>query len=145
MGQIVKSVWCSLPEHFSNIHLDEYVIMPNHFHGILQNDGSVVAKVREKVEAKVGAKVGAKQVVSASPHLQNGTTTGSFSSIIQNFKSVSTRKINKFRSNPGCPAWQRNFYERVLRNENELFRAREYIANNPMQWELDKENPTNCR
>ena len=138
MGQIVKSVWCSLPEHFSNIHLDEYVIMPNHFHGILQNDGSV--------GAKAGAKVGATaQFHRASPCLQNGTVAGSFCSIVQNFKSVSSRKINKFRGSTGCPVWQRNYYERVIRNENELSRAREYIVNNPLKWELDNENPINCR
>ena len=65
--------------------------------------------------------------------------------VLYNFKTVSTRKINRFRNNPGCPVWQRNYYERVIRNEDELSRARQYIANNPMKWELDKENPDNCR
>ena len=153
MGRIVKSVWSGMPEHFASIYLDEYAIMPNHFHGILH--------INESVEV-----VGAKQGSSALPafdlrstkgkageafalplQLQpvRGSVSGSLSSIIQNFKSVSTRKINNFRNNPGCPIWQRNYYERVIRNEVELSRAREYIINNPMKWELDKENPVNCR
>jgi REP element-mobilizing transposase RayT len=64
---------------------------------------------------------------------------------MQNFKSVSTRRINKLRDNTGCPVWQRNYYERVIRNEQELTRAREYIVNNPMKWALDKENPLNAK
>jgi hypothetical protein len=80
----------------------------------------------------------------ASP-LRNGTLTGSLGSIMQNFKSVSTRRINKLRDNTGCPVWQRNYYERVIRNEHELVNAREYIANNPMKWALDKENPLNAK
>jgi REP element-mobilizing transposase RayT len=67
--------------------------------------------------------------------------SGTLCSIVQNFKSVSTRKINHHRITPGCPVWQRNYYERVIRNEHELSRAREYIVINPMQWALDRENP----
>jgi REP element-mobilizing transposase RayT len=66
------------------------------------------------------------------------------SEIIRGFKTFSSRRINELRNNPGCPVWQRNYYERVFRNENELARAREYIVNNPLKWELDKENPINC-
>ena len=157
MGRVVESVWCQLPEHFTNIHLDEYMIMPNHFHGILHINEFV------GVVGVVGV-VGAKQGSSALPafdlcgnlgkagealalplHHLRGSASGSLCSIVQNFKSVSTRKINRLRNNPGCPVWQRNYYERVIRNEDELSRAREYIVNNPMKWELDKENPVNCR
>jgi putative transposase len=45
------------------------------------------------------------------------------------------------RETPGVPVWQRNYYEHVVRDENELHRIREYIANNPLQWEVDRENP----
>lgn len=61
------------------------------------------------------------------------------------FKSVVTKRINAMRAGAGAPVWQRNYYERVIRDENELSRAREYIVNNPMQWELDRENPAYCR
>jgi putative transposase len=69
---------------------------------------------------------------------------GSLGAIIQNFKSVSTRKINKIRDNPGCPVWQRNYYEHVIRNEIDLANIRQYIADNPLKWDLDENNPANA-
>jgi REP element-mobilizing transposase RayT len=61
--------------------------------------------------------------------------------IIRAFKTFSARLINESRATPGAPVWQRNYYEHVVRGENELSRIREYIANNPLQWEMDRENP----
>ena len=82
---------------------------------------------------------------NASPLLPNnrphGTKPGSLSSIVQNYESVTTRKINKIRRIPGQKLWQRNFYEHIIRDENNLKRIREYIINNPLKWELDNENP----
>lgn len=69
----------------------------------------------------------------------------SIGSIIAGFKYQTTKHINIIRNNPACPVWQRNYYERVIRDENELARAREYIVNNPLKWDLDQENPLNCR
>lgn len=65
------------------------------------------------------------------------------SEIVRQFKTFSAKRINQRRNNPGCPVWQRNYYERVIRNDDELTRAREYIFNNPLKWALDKENPVN--
>jgi putative transposase len=64
--------------------------------------------------------------------------------IVWGFKTFSSRRINVLRNNPGCSIWQRIYHERVIRNEPELISAREYIVNNPLKWELDKENPINC-
>lgn len=158
IGLIVSECWQRIPVHFPDIEVDEFIVMPNHFHAILL-----------KTEP-MGANVGAKQGVSASPafgedshkveykdqgeagkafasplplpiSLPQGTSSGSLGAIMQNFKSVSTRKSDKLRDNPGCPVWQRNFYERVIRDEKELSAARNYILNNPLQWDLDKDNP----
>ncbi len=63
--------------------------------------------------------------------------------IIGAFKTVSTKQINKLRKTPGIPIWHRNYYERVVRNEKELMNIREYIMNNPSQWEQDTDNPIN--
>lgn len=163
LGRIVDSVWRRLPEHFTSISLDEFIILPNHFHGILQINESVGAKQASPAlpslpglasDQTVGATA---QFHRASPALDtapnqgkaveslalplHGTVSGSLCAVVQNFKSVSTRKINKLRDNPGCQVWQRNYYERVIRNDDELSRAREYVVNNPMKWELDRENP----
>lgn len=147
MGRIIETVWSVLPEHFINIHLDEYMIMPNHFHGILHID--VFVGVKQDSPALPAfdlrrTKGKADEALALPLHRLRGSVSGSLCSIVQNFKSVSTRKINIVRNSPGCPVWQRNYYERVIRNENELSRAREYIVNNPLKWAIDKENPVNC-
>jgi REP element-mobilizing transposase RayT len=54
-----------------------------------------------------------------------------------------TKRINVLRDNPGCPVWQRNYYEHVIRNETDLANIRQYIANNPLKWDLDENNPAN--
>jgi putative transposase len=148
-GIAVKKTWLGIQNHLPNVDLDEFVIMPNHHHGILLINN-----------ATVSTNVGAKQVSSASPAFggnpgkgeageslasppPHGTQSGSLAAIVQNYKSVSARSVNKLRNNPGCPVWQRNYYERVIRSESELSKVREYIINNPMKWELDKENPIN--
>jgi len=76
-----------------------------------------------------------------APTPSNGTQSGSLGAIIQSFKSVSTRKINRLRSTPGISVWQRNYYERIIRDESELNRIRRYIVDNPTQWETDENNP----
>jgi REP element-mobilizing transposase RayT len=117
--------------------------MPNHFHAILLIQDSVGAK--QDLPALPAFDLRGTRAKHENTVLSplRGTIPGSICSIIQNFKSVTTRKINQIRVNPGCPVWQRNYYERVIRNEHELDRAREYIVNNPLKWELDKENPVN--
>ncbi|MCM8782689.1 MAG: transposase, partial [Candidatus Omnitrophica bacterium] len=61
--------------------------------------------------------------------------------IIGRFKMNSAKQINQLRHTPGIHVWQRNYYERMIRNEDELNKIREYIINNPLKWELDIENP----
>jgi hypothetical protein len=68
-------------------------------------------------------------------------TAPTLSEIIRGFKTFSARCINHLHHTTGVPVWQRNYYEHVVRGENELNRIREYIANNPLQWDMDRENP----
>ena len=79
----------------------------------------------------------------ASPLRQrpNGTQSGSLSAIVQNFKSISTRKMNAARGAPGAPVWQRNYHEHVVRGDDDLRRIREYIIGNPARWDEDENNP----
>ncbi len=130
-GRIVDECWRALPSHFPNIALDAFAIMPNHVHGIIviRNDSNSDDR---RGEAFLKAP-------NASP-LQ-GTQPGSLGAILQNFKSVSTRKINQTRDIPDLPVWQRNYYEHIVRDERELEGIREYIVNNPVRWETDVENP----
>lgn len=133
-GRVVDAVWYGLPDHYVGIELDEYTVMPNHFHGIIAIVGAGFKPAQlEDAQERAGLK-------PAPTQKQHG-----LSEIIRGFKTFSSRRINESRANPGCPVWQRNYYERVIRNETELARAREYIVNNPLKWELDHENPTNLK
>lgn len=69
-----------------------------------------------------------------------GSQSGSLNAIIQNFKSITTRKIHQLKTWDGDPVWQRNYWERIIRNERELRTVREYIENNPAKWAFDQEN-----
>ena len=101
---------------------------------------------------RVGAKQSKNNIIeqlfqNASP-LQGrpkGTRPGSLSSIMQNYISITTRKINQIRKTPGKKLWQRNFYEHIIRNDNELNKIREYIIHNPLMWDLDRNNPINWK
>ncbi len=131
LGNIVYECWHRMPEYFSGVELDEFVVMPNHIHGVI---------------IIVGAKH-SQNYANASPlpepHQPHGTESGSLGAIIQNYKSVSTRKINQLRGDKGLVIWQRNYYEHIVRDEDELNRVRGYITANPSQWLADRNNPKN--
>lgn len=125
IGRLMESVWFRLSEHFSGINLTDQIVMPNHFHGIVSFVGAGLGPPGDDCPTTKGA-------ASRAPTLGD---------VICVFKSISTRRINQFRDNPGCPVWQRNYYERVIRNDHELAAIRNYIATNPQQWESDNNNP----
>ena len=119
VGRIVSSVWHDLAKRFKNIELDGFVIMPNHVHGIVVIVGAPLAGARD---------------------LRAGTRPApTLGDIIGAFKSVTARQY--YLDSKGEKLWQRNYYERVIRNEKELFEIRRYIQENPSKWELDPENP----
>ena len=134
-GVIVRNSWGWLAEQYAHVALDEWAVMPNHFHGIIlitNGDG--------------GLRTVNSQMDNSQTGVSRTAPTGkakSLGSLIGAFKTVCTKQINIIRNNPGCPVWQRNYYERVIRDETELAAAREYIVNNPLKWELDRENPVN--
>ena len=64
----------------------------------------------------------------------------SIASVVAGFKSAVTKRINEIRGTPGLPVWQRNYYEHIIRTEEELNRIRQYIIDNPVHWEEDEEN-----
>ncbi len=132
-GQIIKKWWLELPHKFPNIKIDEYIIMPNHLHG-------VVTIIETNVEADLGACPNNKGEHIGSP----------LHKIIQWYKTMTAneyiRKVKRDRLPPfHGKFWQRNYYERTIRNEDELNRIRKYIAENPLKWEMDEENPMNIK
>jgi len=145
MGRIVVDEWEKTARMRSNVELDVFSVMPNHFHAIFLIHDNVGATPVARPGA-IGNNVVVTHINRATHRVApTGPASGSIGAVMAQFKSIVTKRINALRNNPGCPVWQRSYYERVIRNENELSRAREYIVNNPMKWELDKENPVNCR
>ncbi len=142
LGQVVVECWDALPAHFSNVELDAFVVMPNHAHGIVVINDAAPAR---RGEAFFAPQKNASPLHPSQPPPPRGTQSGSIGAIIQNFKSVSTRKINQSRDTAGALVWHRNYYEHIIRNERSLNAIRGYIAGNPAQWASDDENPIAVR
>ena len=128
-GQIAYEFWSKIPEHFSNAELDGFIVMPNHIHGIvvIGDDGRGLA-----CHAPTNRKF-AKPI------------SNSLSTIIGSFKSAVTKQINQIRGTPGISVWQRNYYEHIIRNEDDLNKIRQYIADNPLEWDTDENNLVNLK
>jgi len=129
-GQIVQACWEELPTRYPEMVLDAFVVMPNHLHGI------VVIAV-EVAQSQAPA-VGAIHELPLPQHVQRRRML--LPRAVGYFKRNAAKRIKQLRGTPGVPVWQRNYYERVIRNERELAAVREYIALNPLQWELDPEH-----
>jgi putative transposase len=117
------------------VDLDEWIVMPNHVHGII-----IVLDDRLRPSAnhvRSTGSVGADH----DPPLPPQASPGSLGVIVRQFKGAVTRNITVLRRTPGAPVWQRNYYERVIRNGRELNAIREYIIGNPTNWSDDPEHP----
>lgn len=135
-GKMIRDSWINIAKGFPGIVLDECIVMPNHFHGILwfgkqeHDDFKIELPIRK-------------------PHHANppkGTKSNSLGRIIQGFKSLTTNYyIKNVRENGwhrfDGHLWQRNYWEHVIRNEDDLNEIRQYIIDNPSAWDRDKMNP----
>lgn len=117
-GRLASDTWYELPTRFPLMSADTIVVMPNHVHGI-------VFIRSQTTDTGIGERT--------------SVTPTSLCAIIGAYKSISARAINAQCGVSG-PVWQRSYFERVIRNQYELDATREYIANNPKQWTLDREN-----
>jgi putative transposase len=117
-GQIAYDIWCDLPSHYRGITLYEFVVMPNHLHGII---------------------VLGEQMIAADDSVAN-YRIATLGEIIRAYKARTTHKIR------GCYdalfAWQRNYYEHIIRNDEDMIRIRQYIIDNPLRWALDRYHPS---
>jgi REP element-mobilizing transposase RayT len=154
-GCLVENEWRRLEVRFKKVLLDEWTVMPNHLHGILvmveekinDNEDTWHPGARQEGWTDVGARQGSSRKMEessfASPLLQrhiSGAVPGSLGAIVGSFKSTTTRLVNGLRHSPGTRLWQRNYYEHILRNEEEWEAIRAYIHENPSRWKMDLEN-----
>lgn len=131
-GELVQFTWNDLVNHMTGIELGEFVIMPNHVHGIVMIVGD---------EYSVGA--GSEPAPTNDARTEPARTETKrmkrqpLSEIVRQFKTFSARRINEKRGTTGIPVWQRNYWEHIIRNDEEHEAISAYILNNPGQWELD--------
>jgi putative transposase len=147
-GHMIKRWWEELEKKYINIQLDEFCIMPNHFHGIIQ-----IVTHNEKFEF-VGANLCVRPAIGQTHRSEDGQTHRSedgqthrsaptVGDMVRWFKTMTTNEyIANVKNNNWRPFvkrfWQRNYYEHIIRDESDLSRIREYITNNPLKWETDK-------
>jgi len=118
-GKLVQQEWTRTVEIRNRIELDDFMVMPNHFLGIIMAKGTMHC---------------APTVEQFGKPISNSIPT-----IIRGFKSAVTVRINAIRCSPGLPVWQRNYYEHIIRDDNDLNTIRQYIRANPENWEKDEE------
>ena len=126
-GEMIETNWNKLPRRFPNIKLDEFVIMPNHMHGVIIIVGAPLVGAQNNDIADRAA-------TRAAPTL--GDIVGAFKSIAANeyIRSVKNNDWPPFKGS----IWQRNYYEHIIRDECDLNRVREYVVNNPYKWQEDE-------
>ena len=118
-GDAVRSVWLELPLRFPAIQLDAFAVMPNHVHGILFFRPLAAAGAASSAPTKSAPALGL---------------------VLRAFKSLAAAAVNRILHRTGA-VWQRNYYEHIARRAKDLDAVRLYIAQNPMQWLNDRENP----
>ena len=130
IGKITQQFWLEIPRHFPFITLDEYQIMPDHLHGIVE------------ISCKWIGNVETQQCCVSKSNTFYQLEPGSLPVIIRSFKSIVAKTIgSKF---PDVKFnWQPRFYDRIIRNETELNKIREYIQNNPKMWEQNIDDTGN--
>ena len=154
-GEMIHRTWSQLPEKYPVVRTDAFVVMPNHVHGIVLNDvdssvgaapcGRPLSRPNQNENCRV------TEIESRDEGQPQGVAPTddrriSLSDIVHRFKSFTTNRYAKgvkesgWHSFPGR-LWQRNYFERVIRNEDEMNRIRDYIDGNPQNWETDEENP----
>lgn len=147
VGRMIDIWWRKIFDRYVNVSVDEYVIMPNHIHGIINIVGAIpcnrpVDNIKNKTAINDG-----KGENMVSPLRISNTHVG-LGQYVSWFKRMSTTEYIQHAKNDNWPRfdkriWQRNYYEHIIRNDAELNRVRQYIIENPLKWDMDYENPDN--
>ena len=143
VGQMVQDVWNDLPARYPDVETDGFVVMPNHVHGIIVIVGAPLVGALPLVGAHFPGTMNhdTEKRAGTRPAPTLGDAVGAF-------KSIATHQYTDGVKQKNWPSfngrlWQRNYYEHIIRSEEEMNRIREYIINNPLKWEYDENNPGN--
>jgi REP element-mobilizing transposase RayT len=133
-GKMIATVWNEIPTHYHGITLGYFVVMPNHFHGIIEIVGAGPRACPNDGQPTLRANDGQPQGVAP--------TTLSLPDVVHRFKTLTTKRYTDgVKQNGWMPfdkrLWQRNYYEHIIRTDDEYHRISEYIINNPMNWRTD--------
>ena len=137
IGQVILDHWQAFPENYSSVSLDEFIIMPNHLHGIL-----ILREQDNHAKRRDYKETGQCPVSTNNFSINKLTRRPTLFSIIGAFKSICGRIIKEKQTDINF-GWQPRFYDHVIRNQESLAKIREYIRQNPQKWELDKNNVEN--
>ena len=138
VGHLIETLWEEMPDHYAGVQVDAFMVMPNHIHGII---------ILTKKMDTVGAGPRACPDSQGQPRGVAPTAKSmSLPDVVHRFKSLTTARYRHGVRNHGWPAfrgrlWQRNYYEQVIRDDDDLNTIQEYIVNNPARWDEDTENP----
>lgn len=149
-SSIVQNTWNELPKHYENVELDEFIIMPDHIHAIIQlKDPDVEMGLQLSPEVCNGAsylEIGlplSSEICNGAPIKPISTTNDpikqySLAEVVRGFKTFSAIRIHRARGTKGLSVWQKNYFERIVRNEKELNNIRQYISSNPQRYMLKR-------
>jgi putative transposase len=153
-GIIVRQCWNNLPAHYPHIQLNEFIIMPNHVHGIIviRHSASVGARSSRPdlprssrpisvPDMSVLSEMGRDNPVGRDNHAPTRAPT--LGTIVAYFKYQSTKQINAIRQHGIEKIWQRNYYDHIIRDDKSRYFIRQYIRNNPANWSTDSEHHLN--
>ena len=149
VGTIAKNEWLKTSKLRKNVRLDVYRIMPNHLHGIVVITNKIPHRrgLLYKPESTGVCNTQSTGVcntqstgVCNTPLPPRGPSND-LGAIIRGFKSTTTKQIRQITNNSKIKIWQRNFYEHIIRTENDLNKIRKYIESNPKMWGRDRNNP----
>ena len=138
-GNIVQDAWHQIPGHFPNVITDEFVIMPNHIHGILMTGmGGMNNGIGGNIDGMGGMTPPLRSLNSIGDNEWCENRVPTIGQMVAYFKYGTTKKINEIHNSGIQKIWQRNYYEHIIRNQSELAKIHKYIQNNPLNWQTDK-------
>ena len=133
VGQMIQSIWLTLPERFPGVKLDQYLIMPNHLHGIITLRETQFITPNDSYISKIPDRFKDDKYIKDYQGEKNPAPT--LGEVIRTFKAATTYCIHTGGMPGFC--WQHRYYEHIIRNDDDLNRVRQYIIDNPTRWTED--------